>query len=276
MARNQPADAQALYDSRSDTYDDSHHPRLARHFVEMLQLEPASTMVGPSGRVMGVDVSTGMLDEANKKLSHHEPKNVSFHNHSMADLNSLDAIKDKQFDAIICCSALVLLEDAAAALKHWTKYLRRGGRLIVDVTHPVNLAAGTALERVGQQLGRPIMYHREPFQRPEDLSSRMHAAGLHNVEMTFLSIMDIPGTDALKDYIMPDFSQPKVQAVYDVEEADDVFETAVEGTAYTNLASPPEVRQRAKALFKEEWSKLADIDGKVRVVDGLFVGMGWK
>jgi ubiquinone/menaquinone biosynthesis C-methylase UbiE len=291
--RNQAADAKELYDDRSGKYDDSHHPRLARHMVELARLQPgedvldlacgtglvsfpAATIVGDKGSVVGIDISSGMLEQAKSKLSGHSPQNVEFYLHSITDLASLPALEGKLFDVIICCSALVLLEDAAAALRHWTSYLKPGGRLVTDVTHPMNLAAGTAFERVGRRMQKPVPYYREPFQTPDDLRSRMEAAGLHGVEIVFLSIQNIPGTDDLKDFIVPDVSKPKIQMEYDVDDADKVFEESIQGRAYKDLASPDNVREQAKALFKEEWRKLSDADGKVRVVDGIFVGIGTK
>ena len=122
---------------------------------------------------------------------------------------SLEAVKDKKFDVIICCSALVLLEDAAAALKQWTTFLKPRGRLVTDVTHPLNLASGLVFERVGRRLQRPLPWYREPFQKPEDLQSIMEAAGLKPVEVIFLSIYDIEGTDKLEDYIVPSLDKPK-------------------------------------------------------------------
>lgn len=293
MKRNQTNDAQELYDSRSSKYDDSHHPRLARHMVELAHIQPgekvldlacgtglvsypASAAVGMEGEVIGVDISSGMLNEAKNKLSKHAPQNVQFYLHSITDLDSLDAIKGKTFDVVICCSALVLLEDATAALKHWTSYMKPGGRLVTDVTHPMNLAAGTAFERVGHKLGKLVPYYREPFQSPGDLQTRMEAAGLRDITMIFLSIMDIPETDDLKDYIMPDVSKPKIMETYDVKDADRIFDESIDRTSYQCLASPDDVRQKAKELFREEWVRLADDDGKVRVVDGLFVGIGSK
>lgn len=293
MKRHQAIDAQELYDSRSGQYDDSHHPRLARHMVELAKVQsgenvldlacgtglvsfPASAIVGTSGSVVGVDISSGMLNEARKKVALHAVRNISFHEHSITELETLEAIANKSFDLIICCSALVLLEDAAAALKNWTTYLKPGGRLVVDVTHPMNLATGLVFERIGTQLQRPVPYYREPFQTPEDLKTRMEAAGLRDIDMTSLSIMDIPGTDDLKDYIVPDVSKPKIQQVYDVQHADRLFDEQVDGFANKSFASPDELRQQAKELFKKEWARLADADGKIRAVDGIYVGVGWK
>lgn len=291
MPRDQAADAQELYDSRSSKYDDSHHPRLARHMVELTHLQPgeqvldlacgtglitfpASTAVGVEGEVIGVDISSGMLNEGRYKATKHRLHNVHFYQHSITDLDSLDAITGKTFDVIICCSALVLLEDAPAALRHWTAYLKPGGRLVVDVTHPMNLATGTAFERVGYRLEKPVPYYREPFQKPADLRNMMQAAGLRDVDIMFLSIMDIPGTDDLEDYVVPDFSKPKIMTTYDVDDADRLFDEQVDHTAYKGLTSPDYVRQKAKVFFREEWARLAHDDGKIRVVDGIFVGIG--
>ena len=224
--RDQAADAQDLYDDRSKNYDSSHHVRLAKHVVELAKVQPgervldlacgtglvtypASIAVGASGSAVGVDISSGMLAQANAKLPKHGLKNITFYYHSITELDSLDAIKGQQFDVIICCSALVLLEDAAAALRQWTTYLKPGGRLVTDVTHPLNLSSGLVFERVGRRLQRPLPWYREPFQKPEDLRSIMEAAGLNPVEVIFLSIYDIEGTERLEDYIMPSFDKPK-------------------------------------------------------------------
>jgi hypothetical protein len=102
----------------------------------------------------------------------------------------------------------------------------------------------------------------------------MEAAGLGDVAIMFLSIHDIPGTNRLEDYIVPDTHKPKIQMEYDVDDADKVFEETIGGTAYRGLASPDVVKEEAKALFKEEWARLADGAGKVSVVDGIFVGVG--
>lgn len=173
MASTQAEDAQRLYDGRGVKYDDSFHPRFARHMVELIQPQagehvldlacgtglvsyPASIAVGPSGSVTGVDISRGMLAEAETKRSMHRPPNVTFHRHSITELDSLAALRGRQFDVITCCSALVLFPYPGDVLKHWVPYLKSGGRLIVDVTHPQNLTAGIICEKVGNLLSRPV------------------------------------------------------------------------------------------------------------------------
>lgn len=50
----------------------------------------------------------------------------------------------------------------------------------------------------------------------------------------------------------------------------------IDETPTKSLASPPEVRDRAREVLREEWAKSVDKDGKVREIDGSFVGIGWK
>jgi 2-polyprenyl-3-methyl-5-hydroxy-6-metoxy-1,4-benzoquinol methylase len=291
MVREQVADAQDLYDERSERYDNSFHVRFAKHFVEMANIQTgesvldlacgtglvsyfASTAVGPTGTVVGLDVSTGMLQKAKNKTSSHHLQNTAFYLHSITDLDTLSELKVGSFDVITCCSALVLLQDPAHAIKQWSSYLKPGGRMIVDVTHTNTLAPGFALEAVGRRLNRPLPWYRAAFQKPEDLKLMMEDAGLHSVKMSFVSQMDIEGTDRLEDYER-DVSQPKYKNVYDAADADSVFDQNIDTPPMKSLAGG-DIRDQARVLFKEEWSKMADADGKVHEVDGVFVGIGRK
>lgn len=292
MARNQAADAQDLYDDRSGKYDDSHHPRFAKHTVELAKVQAgedvldlacgtglvsyyASEAVGSSGSVIGVDISTGMLKEAEAKKPKHSLQNISFYKHSITELDTLDAIKGKQFDLIVCCSALVLLPDPLQALKQWVSFLKPGGRLITDVTHPNNLIAGTVFERVGNALQKPLPWYRLAFQTGEDLSDAMKEAGLHSIDVKLLAQLEIKGTNALEDYVS-DPSNPKVESEYEIADAEKVFDEMIDTTPMKSLADPPEVREKAREMFKDEWAKAANDKGKVQRIDGVFVGIGWK
>ena len=139
-SRNQAQDAQKLYDDRAARYDDSWHPVFAHHMVQLAALQPsdhvldlasgtglvtfaASMAVGTNGSVVGVDISSGMLDQARASLQNHHLKNISFYQHSITELDTLAALSGKKFDAIICASALVLLQDPGRAIMDWATYL---------------------------------------------------------------------------------------------------------------------------------------------------------
>ena len=292
MPRDQAVDAQDLYDERSGKYDDSFHPRFARHTIELAKVQPgehvldlacgtgllsyyASEAVGPSGNVVGVDISSGMLAQSEAKKPKHNLQNVSFYKHSITELDTLEAVKGMQFDLITCCSALVLLPNPAQVVKHWVTFLKPGGRLITDATHPNTLVAGLVFERVGIALGRPLPWYRIPFQKAGDLQAVLEGTGLQSVDIKLVSQFDIQGTDDLKDYICP-LTNPKVSQEYDVADADRVFDESIDTAPMKSLASPPDVRENARALFKEEWVKIANDRGKVQKIDGVFVGTGWK
>lgn len=293
MPRDQAQDAQDLYDDRSAKYDDSHHPRLAKHYVEMAKIQAgehvldlacgtglvsylASTAVGPTGSVVGIDISTGMLAQAEAKKANHKPANVSFYTHSITALDSLEAIKPGTFDVVACCSALVLLERPGEALKQWTTYLKPGGRLITDVTHIQNLLPGTIFEAVGRRIERPLPWYRLVFQKPDDLVSIMEAAGLSKIDVTLVAVdRTSENSDDLQEYIRP-LSDPKILREYEVRDADRVFDEQIDKVHMKSLASPPEIRDRARALFKEEWANAANAEGKLQEVDGIWVSIGWK
>jgi len=283
--------AQNLYDKRASRYDDSWHPRFARHMVELAGIRSgeqvldlacgtglvsfsASKAVGSSGNVTGVDISSGMLAEANAKKAGRDVQNVEFYQHSITDLSSLSALEGKQYDVITCVSALVLLEDPATALKHWTSLLKPGGRLVVDVTHPDSQLSLITFERVGRTLGKPMPFYRVPFQTPDDLRVMMEAAGLRNVEMKFMCQTNIPGTDDLKHYFS-DLANPRIEQQYDFTDAFQMFEKYIDNWVASGLAGP-DTRGRAEELFREEWIKLADSENKIKEVDGVFVGLGFK
>lgn len=292
MTRNQSQDAQDLYDDRSGKYDDSHHPRFARHMVELISPQqgehvldlacgtglvsyPASKAVGPSGDVVGIDISSGMLAQAEAKKAKHEPQNVKFCLHSITELDSLDAVRISLFDVITCCSALVLLPHPGEAVKHWVRFLKPGGRLIVDVTHPRNLTSGIVAEKVGLKMGKPLPWYRLNFQSANDLKDIMEGAGLKDIDIKFMS--QIGGdSDNLEDFIRPSLDDPKVHREWNIEDADQVFDSMIDGTPMKDLAAPPELRERAREVFREEWAKSADGRGKVVEVDGIFMGIGWK
>jgi len=291
MERDQAKDAQDLYDSRAANYDASWHDRFSSHVVQLLDLKPgesvldlacgtglvtfkAAQAVGSSGHVVGVDISTGMLHQAHVKLEDHTTNNIHFYNHSITELGSLSDLQERNFDAIACASALVLLPHPEAAIKQWAKYLKPGGRLITDAAHPRVLLPGIVLERVGRILNLPVPSYREPFQGPDDLADIMHAAGLVDVEVKRISqLKSRDGSNDLQSFLVGS-EQPLVAKTYAVADAAVVFENQIGPPFGACMANEP-LRSEAKALFEREWANLANDQGLLTEVDEVFVGVGW-
>ena len=291
MERDQAKDAQDLYDGRAASYDASWHDRFYSHVVQLSALKPgecvldlacgtglvtfkAAERVGLSGHVVGVDISTGMLAQVHTKLQGHTLNNVRFHHHSITELNSLSELHEHTFDAITCASALVLLPHPEAAIRQWAKYLKLGGRLIIDATHPRGLLPGIVLERAGRALNVPVPYYREAFQGPYDLAKSMHAAGLVDVEVMRISqLASRDRSDGLRAFLTGS-EQPLVARTYVVADAAAVFENQVGSPSGVCMASE-QLRSEAKILFEREWASLADNQGVLEEVDEVFIGMGW-
>jgi ubiquinone/menaquinone biosynthesis C-methylase UbiE len=99
---------------------------------------PVASAIGPSGKVIGIDLTPGMLAEARKKPIPSDSAPVTWIEEDITSISSLPEIQDVVqshggFDVITLCSALVLLPDQPACITHWSTFLRPGGRMIIDV-----------------------------------------------------------------------------------------------------------------------------------------------
>ena len=98
--------------------------------------------VGPAGSVLGVDVSEGMLAEANRKAAETELRNIDF---ALGDAERLD-LPRASFDRLMCASALVLMSDIPRALHHWSSLLKPGGIIAFDTPAKPFGLSGTIAE----------------------------------------------------------------------------------------------------------------------------------
>jgi len=87
----------------------------------------AARMVGPAGRVVGVDVTAGMIEKARANLALLGLKNVSF---QVAEAESLP-FPDNDFDVVISNGVFNLTLDKAKALQEAHRVLKPGGRLLL-------------------------------------------------------------------------------------------------------------------------------------------------
>jgi demethylmenaquinone methyltransferase/2-methoxy-6-polyprenyl-1,4-benzoquinol methylase len=100
--------------------------------------------IGPSGRLIGVDASAGMLAEARRLSRDHGWANVQL---IIADASRFDF--DQAVDAILFSLSYSVLPDPLPAAEAAWRRLRPGGRLVV-------MDAGLPASRLGRAL-RPVV-----------------------------------------------------------------------------------------------------------------------
>ncbi|KAF2624019.1 S-adenosyl-L-methionine-dependent methyltransferase [Macroventuria anomochaeta] len=278
MASKRQADsAIEFYKSRALNYDGTWHDDFTSRFISYVDIEPGQQIldlacgtgllsfleadaVGPSGQVIGVDVTPSMLGvaqfkqrKAGDKYSH-----VTFLEGDVLHLEELGALKESTFDVITVASALVLFPDPKAAIEHWSQFLKPGGIIALDATHPRNLVAGMVLERVARRLDLPMPYNRSWSKSESSLKDILESAGLEVEKVVTVENQAGYGRRS-----------------YDMEQWDDFFVENVIVKDVARTFANNDIRRKAQDVYKEEWEKLA-IDGKVEEVDSVFLGVARK
>jgi ubiquinone/menaquinone biosynthesis C-methylase UbiE len=254
-----------MYDERSEQYDDNDvHIRQARDYVSWAGLKPGESVldlacgtglvtlgakreVGATGRVVGIDISDGMLNVARRKADT-AGLEVSFENQDISDLTDWEIQQGQGppgglFDVITCASALILLQDPVVAVRSWKTRLRpTSGRFIMDVqTKDANVVMNI-FAAIAPQLGESV---------PWD-ARRWHA--LHALEQVAVDA----GLKVEKAFE----TQPYAVTHYEVTRAPDVFRRAVEMTMFKNFGQAA-IRERAEKLFVDKYAKLAGPAGTI-------------
>jgi enediyne biosynthesis protein CalE5 len=155
--------------------------------------EPAVTaarLVGPAGRVVGTDISPGMLAVARERAAELGLGNIEFHE---MDAEVLD-LPESSFDAVLCRFGLMFLPDVDRTLAGIRQLLVPGGRLAASVwgppeRYPVATAAFGAVARVLElptpAPGTPGMFS---LADGDELAGRFRAAGFADVQTETLVV----------------------------------------------------------------------------------------
>jgi demethylmenaquinone methyltransferase/2-methoxy-6-polyprenyl-1,4-benzoquinol methylase len=83
-------------------------------------------MIGPSGRILGVDLTDAMLARAQDRIDRNGWRNISLVHADAADFHFPDGV-----DAILCTYAMSHLPECAEVIAHGAAALSPGGRWVV-------------------------------------------------------------------------------------------------------------------------------------------------
>ena len=190
----------ADFNAMAETYDALRFVQVcARRLVELTALPPgaqvldiatgtgwaaiaAAQHVGPTGRVLGVDLAPELLERARQKVTAAGLTQVEFR---VGDAERLD-LADQRFDVVLCASALFFVPDMLAALREWHRVLQPGGQVGFSGFGPTYLQPlgdlwNARLRQYGVSV--PTVSPNQRLAEPETCRRLLHEAGFVQTEV---------------------------------------------------------------------------------------------
>ena len=185
------------FDARSLDYNTNNfHGRLAERVVALARPQPgdvvldiatgtglaalaAARLVGGGGRVVGVDLSPGMLAGAKRVVEAAGAKNIEL---VQADAEA-HAFPSATFDVVLCVSSLPYFTDFPAALKTWHGYLKSGGRVAFNCWSEASYVTGSLVRAVAAWHGITMPVTGEEIGTPDRCRAVLAAAGFVKPEV---------------------------------------------------------------------------------------------
>lgn len=270
MPTYQALSAQRRYDACSRSYDSSWYPALASEYITVASLLPgqhvldlacgtglfsllAKKAVGDKGTVTGIDVSEGMMALAKEKAER-EGLDIKWLYHDIAVMEGCKGLREGGYDLIVCCLALMLLDDSASAVEQWTELLKPGGRLITDVPTEDSHRLDLTKMKVAEKMGIKFNY-----------------GGLWVKNMdTLIEIVEWAGLDIERCWRSEEYGSSKE---HPSDSGAALFDEWVKMPSWEWLGKPG-TRERALSLFVEEWESHAEPTGVVRDFYCLYIAVG--
>ncbi len=144
---------------------------------------PAAKAVGPSGRLLGVDLADNLLRLARGKASQLGLTQAEFR---LKDIEELDCSAET-FDAVICVFGIFFVPDMPSGVRSLWRVLRPGGQLAITAWGPRVLEPGNSAFWKAVRNERPDLYKSfNPWDRinePRALASMLLEAGVHTADV---------------------------------------------------------------------------------------------
>lgn len=183
------------FNSRSN-YDNQWRYNFAKRLVELAKLESgqkvldiatgtgivaiaSAKIVGNEGKVIGVDISSGMLKQAQSKIDVEGLQNIEL---IEADADYLN-FADNSFDAILCSSAIVYLTDIPAALRSWYRFLKPKGIVAFSCFAQTAMTISLLYIAKLQDYGITVPNLNEILGTPEKCLKMLQTAGFKEIDI---------------------------------------------------------------------------------------------
>jgi ubiquinone/menaquinone biosynthesis C-methylase UbiE len=226
--------------------------------------QPALTIakiVGPNGRVVGVDLSPEMLEVAKEEAAYQGLTNVVF---QVVKDESLSMFHDNTFDSVVCRNGLMFMPDPVKALKAFLRVLKPKGKASVTVWGSPDKAP--VMEVVMKTISKHVPDMKQPAPS---------APG---------GPFSIPSVDMLHDYFLKagfsDFNAEKNEVtVVQTDTAEEFWQgmTEVSGFLVILLSKLPDEKKLAiKNDAIESLRKIFPSGGPVKFTGELILGTGTK
>lgn len=185
----------AFFDTRT-SYDNDFTYRRAVPVVELAQLQrgqqvldvatgtgilaiAAARIVGSEGKVVGVDISPGMLSQARRKIEAAGLQNIEVIEADAEELN----FSDESFDAILCSSSIVWLSNIPAALHNWYRFLKKGGLVSFSCYSETSFMTPVVVRVCAKVYGISLANWNELLGTPEKCHQLLQDAGFQDIEV---------------------------------------------------------------------------------------------
>jgi ubiquinone/menaquinone biosynthesis C-methylase UbiE len=230
--------------------------------------QPALTIariVGPNGRVIGVDLSQEMLEIAKEEAAYQGLTNVAVF--QVVKDESLSIFSDNTFDSVVCRNGLMLMPDPVKALKAFLRILKPEGKASVTVwgSPDKSPVMGVVMKAISKHV-------------PSDMSPRSAAPSAPGGPFS------IPSVDMLHDYFLKagfsNFKAEKIEVtVAQTDTAEQLWQGMTEVTGFLVLLLsklPDEKKLAIKNDVIDSLSKIFPSGGPVKFTGELILGTGTK
>ena len=139
----------------------------------------AAIRVGPSGHVVGVDLSAGMLQQLRIAIEMERLRNVEC---LQADACELAELESDSFDAVICAAALLYM-PVERALAEWRRLLRSGGTVAFSTMRAGSPQAGQLFRDCAAEFGVRLTDPSASLGTESAASEALRTAGFDDVRV---------------------------------------------------------------------------------------------